>query len=489
MRPYSSGIRHDYKDSAPRASAFNTKGLPWFAIGLVLPLVGVLLLLFSETNQSMVPEVESAAIVASTRDDAAVAAETSLPPLPTVLLRSAGERVTLPLPSLATPSAAPAAPPREDEIARDALLSQGEETTLVVRNGDSLDQLFRRNGLSITDLTVMLALPEAKPHLAKIQPADRIEIIRDGERVLGLGRDISESQRLWIQRDGEGFVSEIVDLGFEIRTAGAHGMIEDTLWTAANDAGLDWDVIERIAKIFAWDIDFQLDVRSGDSFTVVYEERWRDGVKLANGAIIAAEYINQGKSYRAARYIDASGNAGHFTPEGISVERAFLRAPLEFTRVSSNFNPRRQHPILNTIRAHRGVDYAAPTGTPVQAASDGRIIARGANGSYGNRIEIQHGGNITTLYAHLSRYGSFRVGDHVEQGQTIGYVGMTGGATGPHLHYEYREGGVHRNPRTVELPDAEPIPDEYREDFMAKSASLWRQLDLYETTQLAQNVN
>jgi murein DD-endopeptidase MepM/ murein hydrolase activator NlpD len=212
-------------------------------------------------------------------------------------------------------------------------------------------------------------------------------------------------------------------------------------------------------------------------------------VKLANGAIIAAEYINQGKSYRAARYIDASGNAGHFTPEGISVERAFLRAPLEFTRVSSNFNPRRQHPILNTIRAHRGVDYAAPTGTPVQAASDGRIIARGANGSYGNRIEIQHGGNITTLYAHLSRYGSFRVGDHVEQGQTIGYVGMTGGATGPHLHYEYREGGVHRNPRTVELPDAEPIPDEYREDFMAKSASLWRQLDLYETTQLAQNVN
>jgi murein DD-endopeptidase MepM/ murein hydrolase activator NlpD len=488
VRPYFSGIRHDYKDSAPRASTFNTKGLPWFAIGLVLPLVGVLLLLFSETNQSMVPEVESTATVASALYDAG-STEAALPPLPTVLLQSAGERVTLPLPPLTVPSATSATPPRSDEVARDALLVQGAETTLVVRNGDSLDQLFRRNGLSVTDLTLMLALPEAKPHLAKILPADRIEIVRDGERVLGLSRDISESQRLWIQRDGEGFMSEIVDLGFEIRTAGAHGMIEETLWEAANDAGLDSDVIGKITEMFAWDVDFFLDVRAGDSFTVVYEERWRDGVKLSNGEIIAAEYVNQGKAYRAARYVDAAGNDGHYTPDGKSVERPFLRAPLEFTRVSSNFNPRRQHPILNTIRAHRGVDYAAPTGTEVQAAGEGRIIARGANGSYGNRVEIQHGGNITTLYAHLSRFGSFRVGDHVEQGDIIGYVGMTGGATGPHLHYEYREGGVHRNPRTVELPDAEPILDEYREDFMANSASLWRQLDLYETTQLAQNVD
>jgi murein DD-endopeptidase MepM/ murein hydrolase activator NlpD len=479
VRPYSSGIRHDYKDSSSRTGTFNTHGLPWFAIGLVLPLVGVLLLLFSETNESMVPEATVTAAGIS---------EMTPPQIPTMLLESAGERVILPLPPLTTLSPASNPTPRADEIARDSLLSQGDALTLVVRNGDSLDQLFRRNGLSVTDLTSMTALPEARPNLARIQPADRIEIIRDGERVLALGRDISESQRLWIQRDGEGFVSEIIDLEIEIRTAGAHGVIQDTLWEAADASGLDSNIIGKIADIFAWDIDFLREVRSGDSFTVVYEERWRDGAKLGNGKIIAAEYVNQGKAYRAARYVDASGNdMGHFTPDGDSVEREFLRAPLQFNRVSSNFNPSRRHPILNTIRAHRGIDYAAATGTEVRAAGDGRIVARGANGSYGNRIEIQHGRNITTLYAHLSRYGDFRVGDQVSQGAIIGYVGMTGGATGPHLHYEYREAGVHKDPRTVELPDAEPIPLEYRDDFFEQSAGLWRQLDLYETTLLAQN--
>jgi murein DD-endopeptidase MepM/ murein hydrolase activator NlpD len=474
VRPYSSGIRHDYKDSASRAGTFTAQGLPWFAIGLILPLVGVLLLLFSEPNQSMVP---------TEHVDLQIQ-----PRIPVVLLRAAGERIALPLPPPTTP-AVTASVPRPDEIARDALLSQGDAMTLVVRNGDSLDQLFRRNGLSVTDLTYMAAMPEAKPHLARIQPADRIEVIKSGERVLALSRDISESQRLWIERDGEGFVSKIIDLEFEVRTAGAHGVIEATLWEAADAAGLDFNVITEIAGIFAWDIDFQLDVRAGDSFTVVYEERWRDGVKLGNGDIIAAEYVNQGEAYRAALYIDEAGNEGHYTPEGDSVRRAFLRSPLVFSRVSSNFNPSRRHPILNTIRAHRGTDYAAPTGTEVQAAGDGTIIARGSNGSYGNRIEIQHGDNITTLYAHLSRYGSFRVGDRVSQGQVIGYVGMTGSATGPHLHYEYRRDGVHQDPRTVELPDADPIPEQFRADFMEKSAGLWRQLDLYESTRLAQNID
>lgn len=481
MRPYSSGIRHDYKDSAPGASTFTSRGLPWFAIGLVLPLVAVLLLLFSEPNQSMVPAAEIADLDPI---------ESSLPATPLVLLQSPGERVTLPLPALTAVLEAYGTTPRADELARDSLLLQGEAMTLVVRNGDSLDQLFRRNDLSVTDLTVMLALSEARPHLARIQPADRIEIIRDGDRVLALGRDISESQRLWIRRDGEGYVAEIIDLEIEIRTAGAHGIIESSLWEAADAAGLDSNVIGELTRIFAWDIDFILDVRTGDSFTVVYEERWREGVKLSNGDIIAAEYINQGKAFRAARYVDAEGNKGHFTPDGNSVEGPFLRAPFDITpRVSSSFNPRRRHPILNTIRAHRGTDYAASTGTPVLAAADGTIMARGTDGSYGNRIEIQHGGNITTLYAHLSRYGDFRVGDRVSQRDVIGYVGMTGSATGPHLHYEYRLNGVHQDSRTVTLPDAEPIPEQYRSDFMAQSAGLWRQLDLYQTTQLAQNVD
>ena len=465
----------------PRAGTFTSRGLPWFAIGLVLPLVAVLLLLFSEPNQSMVPAVETA------DPDPIVS---PIPSTPLVLLQWPGERVTLPLPSLAAVLETYGTTPRADELARDSLLLQGEAMTLVVRNGDSLDQLFRRNELSVTDLTVMLALSEARPHLARIRPADRIEIIRDGDRVLALGRDISESQRLWIRRDGEGYVAEIIDLEIEIRTAGAHGTIDSTLWESAVAAGLDSNVISDLFGLFQWDIDFILDVRSGDSFTVVYEERWRDGVKLRNGDIIAAEYVNQGRVYRAARYVDALGNKGHFTPEGKNVKGPFLRAPFDITpRVSSNFNPRRRHPILNTIRAHRGTDYAAATGTPVLAAGAGTIIARGADGGYGNRIEIQHGGNITTLYAHLSRYGDFRVGDRVSQGQVIGYVGMTGSATGPHLHYEYRQSGVHRDPRTVELPDAEPIPEQFRADFMAQSVGLWRQLDLYQSTQVARNVD
>lgn len=466
MRSYTGGIRHDYKDSAPGIRAFNPRGLSWFALGLILPLVGLVLLLVSETNESMVTSEVPVR---------------SGPPVELALL-TPGERTALSLPPLSSLSGQDSLP-RPDEIERSALLTQGEPLTLDVRRNDTLDRLFRRNELSIADLAAMVALPDAGESLARIKPGDEIEIIHDGESVLSLSRELNESQRLWIKRDGEGFTSEIVDLETEIRTAGAHGTITISLWNAATDAGLDFDVIEQIAGIFAWDVDFLLDVRAGDGFTVIYEEVWRDGVKLRNGQIIAAEYVNRGETYRAARYVYPDGDTEYYTPDGLSVRRAFLRAPLEFTRVSSNFNPNRKHPILNTIRAHLGVDYAAPTGTPVKAAGDGKIIARGAYGSFGNRVEIQHGGNITTLYAHLSKFGKYGVGARVEQGDIIGYVGMTGSATGPHLHYEYRVNGVHQNPRTVELPDAEPIDKQYLDDFRETTARFWHQLDLYEGTQ------
>ena len=221
------------------------------------------------------------------------------------------------------------------------------------------------------------------------------------------------------------------------------------------------------------------DVREGDEFTVIYEEIWRDGVKLRNGAIVAAEFVNQGKSYRAARYKDASGHSDYYTPDGHSVRKAFIRAPLNFTRISSNFNPSRRHPVLNTIRAHQGVDYAAPAGMPIRAAGDGKVLFRGIQGGYGNVIILQHGNNITTLYGHMSRFGNARVGGRVKQGDVVGYVGKSGLATGPHLHYEYRVNGVHRNPRTVPLPPADPVPAQYQEDFSAVTATLWRQLDVY----------
>ena len=475
MKSYSGGVRHDYKDSdSPERPplipfSMNRRGLHWFVLGLAIPLVAVSLMLFSEPNESMVMDETDAELS---------------PPRFELALLAPGARTPLALPPPAN-STGVGQLLRPEQIERNALLAQGELINLSVRNGDSLDRMFRRNNLSISDLAEMVDLPEGGRNLARINPGDKLEIIRSGNRVLALSRELSQSQRLWIKRVDESFVAEVIDLEMELRSAGTHGEVKSTLWEAAVEAGLNSAVIDLLARTFEWDIDFSQEVRSGDSFTVIYEEFWRDGVRMRTGNIIAAEYVNRGRTYRAARYVDAEGNSDLFTPEGMNVERAFLRYPIDFTRISSNFNPNRRHPILNTIRAHRGVDLAAATGTPVRAAGDGRIVARGANGSYGNRVEIQHGGGITTLYAHLNSYGQFRVGDRVSQGDLIGFVGMTGGATGPHLHYEYRLNGVHLNPRTVDLPEAEPIAQQYLADFETSTASLWRQLDLYQGTLFA----
>jgi murein DD-endopeptidase MepM/ murein hydrolase activator NlpD len=251
-------------------------------------------------------------------------------------------------------------------------------------------------------------------------------------------------------------------------------------------AGLSDPVIMRLAGIFAWDIDFALDIRRDDWFAVVFEEVWQDGRKVRDGDILAAEFGNQGRSYRALRFADDEGRTDYFTPEGRSLRKAFLRAPVDFTRVSSNFNPNRLHPILKVRRPHQGVDYAANQGTPIRAAGDGKVTFAGSRNGYGNAVILQHGGNITTLYAHMSRIASeARVGRRVRQGQVIGYVGKTGLATAPHLHYEYRINGVNRNPRTVPLPEAEPVPETMRARFAADVAPLVAELDALAPTRLA----
>jgi murein DD-endopeptidase MepM/ murein hydrolase activator NlpD len=233
-----------------------------------------------------------------------------------------------------------------------------------------------------------------------------------------------------------------------------------------------------LADIFGWDIDFVLDVRPGDAFVVTYDEIWRDGAYVKDGPIQAAAFINHGREFRAVRYADPEGGTHYYTPDGRSLHRAFLRAPLDFTRVSSRFNSSRLHPILNRIRAHQGVDYAAPMGTPVRAASDGRIRFAGRKGGYGNLVEIEHSASVVTVYGHLSRFArETRAGAHVTQGTVIAYVGMTGLATGPHLHYEYRLNGVFKNPQTVVLPGAAPIDARWRADFLDRSARQLASLD------------
>ena len=450
MKPSSSGIRHDYKDdfvASPKRSRWAL-----FVLGFSLPLVATALLLLGTPRQP-VP---------------ARPVQTILEPLPASSVPPSESLAALDVPASIEleipPTVVPVEPP-------------GIILDLLVKRGDTLEVLFRRNGLSLTDLAAMVALPDASSALKVLKPGDRLEIAHRDGQVLSLRRELDEIKVLSIARDESGFAANTIEREVDIRTTSAHGEISSSLFEAGTAAGISDRTTMDMAGIFEWDIDFIQDVRVGDTFTVIYEELWRDGVKLRDGQIVAAEFVNQGKSFRAARFLDESGRAGYFTPDGRSVRKAFIRAPINFTRISSGFDPSRRHPVLNTIRAHRGVDYAAPTGTPIRAAGDGKVLFRGVQGGYGNVIILQHGSNITTLYGHMSRFGSYRAGARVNQGDVIGYVGSSGLATGPHLHYEYRVNGVHRNPRTVALPPADPIGAEQQIAFRAATEPLWRQLD------------
>jgi murein DD-endopeptidase MepM/ murein hydrolase activator NlpD len=452
VKRYTGGVRHDYKD----AYVVSPKRSRWalFLLGLSLPLAATTLILVSTPQQrSSSPPAEP---IMAPVETASIAA----PP-------TAGA----PTPTEGAPAGLVDVPDRADP--------PGTVLDLLVKRGDTLEILFRRNDLSLTDLAAMVALPDAGGALKLLKPGDRLEIAHRDGQVLSLRRELDDIKLLSIARAESGFAASTIERPVDVRTTDAHGEIETSLFEAGTAAGISDRTTMDMAGIFEWDIDFIQDVRVGDTFTVIYEELWRDGVKLRDGAIVAAEFVNQGKSYRAARFSDGAGRAGYYTPEGRSVRRAFIRAPLNFTRISSNFNPSRRHPVLNTIRAHRGVDYAAPTGTPIRAAGDGKVSFRGVQGGYGNTIILQHGGNITTLYGHLSRFANARAGARVSQGDVIGYVGRSGLATGPHLHYEYRVNGVHRNPRTVALPPADPIAAEQQTAFRSLTEPLWRRLDGY----------
>jgi len=283
---------------------------------------------------------------------------------------------------------------------------------------------------------------------------------------------------LKVSRDGAGFSADVLNNPLESHVRTVSAVIDRSLFEAVEAAGAHDQTALALAQIFGWDIDFALDIRPGDSFTVTYEELYENGKFVKDGAVLAAMFKNDGRVYRAARYIEPTGHANYYTPAGRSLHRAFLRTPVDFTRVSSTFDLHRLHPILNLIRAHKGVDYAAPTGTAVHAAGDGRVRYAGPKGGYGNVIEIDHSAGIVTVYGHLSRFAQgVHVGRRVSQGEVIAYVGMTGLATGPHLHYEYRVDGVFKNPQNVHLPDALPIDPQWLADFRTKSAPLFTSLD------------
>jgi len=348
-----------------------------------------------------------------------------------------------------------------------------------VSRNDTLDAIFRRLKLSLSDLASLRSLPGLKARLDSLRPGESLHVTHRDGALVGLERRLNDSETLKVSRDGEALKADVIENPLETRTRTVTGRIDSSLFEAVEAAGAHDLTAVALADIFGWDIDFVLDVRPGDTFIVRYQEIWRDGSYLKDGPVLAASFVNQGREYRAVRYTDPTGAVGYYNPDGRSVHRAFLRAPLEFTRVSSRFNSARMHPILNRIRAHKGVDYAAPTGTPVRAAGDGIIRYAGVMGGYGNLIEISHTHSITTVYGHLSRFAhGTRPGAHVTQGTVIGYVGMTGLATGPHLHYEYRVNGVFKNPQTVALPAADPINPAYAADFRSQTSPLLASLDV-----------
>ncbi len=356
-----------------------------------------------------------------------------------------------------------------------------------IGNGDSLYYIFKRQKLDPSELMLLL---KAKPHgrrLERLMPGQVLEFTLDETRSLvALDLKLDRTRTLKFFRNGTGFNSELVEVPLERRIAHAAGQIEDSLFLAAQRAGLSNKVIMELVEIYGWDIDFALDIRRGDSFLVVFEELFKDGEKVADGNILAAEFFNRKERYRAVRYVNPEGRASYYTPDGTSMRKAFLRTPVKFGRVSSRFNLRRRHPILHRIRAHRGVDYAAASGTPVRATGDGKIIFVGRKGGYGRTVILRHGSTYTTLYAHLRRYAKgVRSGKRVQQGQVIGYVGRSGLATGPHLHYEFRVRGKHRNPLTVRLPKAAPVPEKLKADFELKTRDLVAQLDVLSKTRIA----
>jgi len=359
-----------------------------------------------------------------------------------------------------------------------------------VKAGDSLSTLFKRNKINAAQLVEFMQLKNAVKHLLKIHPGEIIKLDRDEQGTLtGLHYDINFSQSLLVERVDGVLQTTTIEHNIDTHPRHASGTIEDSLFLAAQKAGLNDNMTMELAAIFGWDIDFVLDIRKGDSFTVIYEEIFKNGIKVKNGNILTAEFVNRGKAYRAVRYEDPKTHkTGYYTADGRNMRKAFLRSPVTFSHISSKFTTKRYHPVLHKFRSHKGVDYAARRGTPIRSSGEGKIVFRGRKGGYGRVVIVQHGSRYSTLYAHLNAFDrKARWGKRVKQGQTIGYVGSSGLATGPHLHYEFRVNGVHRNPLTVRFPSAKSISKQHLANFKEHTAPIFAQLDVLSRNQLALN--
>jgi murein DD-endopeptidase MepM/ murein hydrolase activator NlpD len=360
-----------------------------------------------------------------------------------------------------------------------------------VKSGDNLSLIFQRAGLNDADVYHVVHRATGGKALTRIYPGQSLGFhFSDTGQLLALRHQLSPLKSVIYTRAGDDYTVSTVEREPQVHRSFASATIKSSLFIAGQDAGMSQNLIMELANIFGGVIDFVLDPREGDTFHVLYEELYLDGEKLRDGKVLAAEFVNRGTTYNALRYTGENGDAGYFSSDGVSMRKAFLMAPVDFTRISSNFNPRRLHPIYKTNRPHRGTDYAAPRGTPVYSSGDGRVIKAGYSKANGNYVVVQHGEQFTTKYLHLNKR-KVRQGQRVKQQQVIGTVGSTGAATGPHLHYEFLVSGVHRNPRTIhkKLPKAKSLAQAEIPRFQDQTRSFQMQLATIRQQQLALNDN
>ena len=334
---------------------------------------------------------------------------------------------------------------------------------VVVSSGDTFSGILNRHGLQVDQMNKLLTNDLVKEYLSNIDVGQVLELTHDETGQLSsLTVKVGNDRRVNIDRSSSGFDVSTVELPIERVRVVTSGMIDQSLYLAAEQADLKQSTIMELANIFQWELDFAREIKTGDKFSLVYDKLFREGEYVGDGDILAAEFVRGGRSYKAIRFTTDEGVSGYFTPEGKSKRRAFLRHPVDVVRITSKFNPKRLHPVLHQIRAHRGVDYGSPHGSPIYATADGKVTYSGSKSAYGNTVILKHGQKFSTLYAHMSRISDkSQVGARVKQGDVIGYVGKTGRVTGTHLHYEFRVNGEQIDPLKVELPEAQPIDSKY----------------------------
>ena len=333
-----------------------------------------------------------------------------------------------------------------------------------VRKGDSLSVIFEDKQVPLNTAYKIFDF-DKNNLLSSIIPGDIMEFNYMGNDLLSIEIIKDDVNSILIKTEDE---ISIVNIKKEAQTITSFGFgeIRDSFYKSAKDVGIPDSIIMDFAYIFGWDIDFIFDVREGDKFSVIYETDFSEGEKISSGDIVFAEFTNKDKKYIAQRFFDDVQGKQYFNENGENVKKAFLRAPLDFAYISSHFNPNRMHPILHKMKAHNGVDYAAKRNTPVKASGDGVISFIGRQSGYGRTVEIKHGGNIKTLYAHLEKFNTkLKVGSKVKQGEIIAFVGDSGQATGPHLHFEFWQGEIRSDPVKVKLPSAKPVNNAQRNEF------------------------